>query len=221
MSELQCKDLERVLRAQDPELDKAFERHASHCSNCERELRLWNEISSMAHDLRKAWESPELWPKIQQALAAEAQAASAPVRGWSFSGLWPRSARWALVPAAASLLALMILGAWLMIRHPVETMSPEAHRRLLTEQAVREVEKSEEAYIAAIQKLSALAGPKVDSPKTPLLAAYHEKLLVLDAAIDECRAQVERNPANPQLRQELVAMYREKRDTLQLVIREE
>jgi len=221
MSELQCKDRERVLRAQDPELDKAFERHAANCSNCERELRLWNEFSLAAHGLRKEWESPSLWPRIQSALEAEAQSTRTPARGWSLSGLWQRSARWALVPAAASLLALMILGTWLVMRRPVRSLSPEVERRLLTEQAVRNVEKSEEAYTAAIQRLSALAGPKVDSPKTPLLAAYHEKLLVLDAAIDDCRAQVERNPANPQLRQELAAMYREKQDTLQLVIREE
>ena len=221
MNELQCRDLERVLRAQDPELDKAFELHAAHCPDCERELRLWNEISSAAHALRRDWESPELLPRIQRALAAEAQAARAPVRGWSLSGLWQRSGRWALVPAAASLLAFTILGAWLVTRRPVGTMNLEAQRRLLTDEAVREVDKSEEAYIAAIQKLSALAGPKVESPKTPLLAAYHEKLQVLDAAIDECRNQVERNPANPQLRHELVAIYRDKQETLLLVIREE
>lgn len=218
MKPLDCSDLERVLREGDPQLLGSFELHAAGCTDCARELHLWNDISTTARELRRSWESPTLWPQIQRKLEAEAQPRT---RSRGLGALWQFSRRWVLAPALASLLALMTVGVWLVLHKPSTQPSPEVEHRLLTERAVREVEQSEEAYQASIQKLSVLAGPKVESPQTPLLAAYREKLSVLDSAIDECRAQVNRNPANPQLRQQLLSMYRQKEDTLRQVLQEE
>jgi hypothetical protein len=53
-----------------------------------------------------------------------------------------------------------------------------------------------------------------------LLANYREKLLVLDSAIGELRAQTEQNPANAHLRRQLLAMYREKQNTLEQILEE-
>ena len=221
MRNVECKDRESVLRSQDQALLEALKRHTQNCAMCAQELRWWNDISAAAREMHRNWDSPALWPRIQQALATESQAGHPRPRAWSLSQLWRSAPSWSLGAALVSLLVLTASGGWILMHRPAPLLAPEAQRRLLTEQALREVEKSEAAYVASIQKLEALAGPKIESPGTPLLASYREKLLLLDTAIAECRTQVLQNRGSPQLRQELLSMYREKQQTLQEVIREE
>ena len=78
-----CKDLERALAV--PELLPDAREHAKVCDACRRELWLWSEMSAVAPGLREEWETPDLWPKIRQTLAAQQRAAknAASVwRGW-------------------------------------------------------------------------------------------------------------------------------------------
>jgi len=70
----------------------------------------------------------------------------------------------------------------------------------------------------AIDQLAAETKPQLDSPATPLMASYKEKLLILDSAIDELRMETGRNPSNAHLRHQLLAMYQEKQETLQEVL---
>ena len=70
----------------------------------------------------------------------------------------------------------------------------------------------------AIDQLAAETKPQLESPATPLLTSYKEKLLVLDSAIDELRMEAGRNPSNAHLRYQLLAMYQEKQETLQEVL---
>jgi len=72
--------------------------------------------------------------------------------------------------------------------------------------------------VKAIDKLAAEAKPQLDNSVTPLLVNYHEKLLVLDSAIADLRAQARMNPSNAQLRHQLLAMYQEKQHTLEEVL---
>src|SRR5262249_35790280 len=68
-----CRDLERVLRGDSPELFAAFEEHAASCPACARELAEWMQISAGAPSLKKRWASPQVWPAIRQQLAEESQ----------------------------------------------------------------------------------------------------------------------------------------------------
>ncbi len=77
------------------------------------------------------------------------------------------------------------------------------------------MERSETRYAASIDRLARVAGPLIAKPDTPLLASYREKLQLLDAAIADCRNEIERNRFNAQLRQELLSIYREKQRTLE------
>jgi len=88
----------------------------------------------------------------------------------------------------------------------------------LKTKALNEVEHAEDAYIKAIDKLAAEARPQLQSPDSPLLANYREKLLVLDSAIGDLRAQAGQNPSNAHLRYELLAMYQEKQRTLEEIL---
>ena len=103
---------------------------------------------------------------------------------------------------------------------PSQPASVEEERRLLTERALDEIERSEGAYLKSIDKLSQLAAPKVRDPESAILSSYREKLLLIDSAIGELRNQVERNRFNAHLRQELLLIYQEKQHTLEEVLKD-
>jgi hypothetical protein len=229
---VECKDLERILRDEQPDELRALELHAAECPACAEELRMWHKISAAAPALRKSWESPQLWPRIHQALAEESQRASA--GGRSAGALWLRwLGEWRTALAVLVLMA-SAGSAYLLMRtvpprdagtqvakERTERVAGVEEKKLLTDQAMREVLESEKAYIASIEKLGKLAGPKVQQAATPLMVSYREKLLVLDAAIGELRAQVEQNRFNAHLRSEMLSLYQQKQLTLQAVLREE
>jgi hypothetical protein len=107
----------------------------------------------------------------------------------------------------------MISAGWLL-----KPKLPMQQGSLLRSKALTEVESAESAYVHAIDKLAADAKPQLDNPATPLMANYHEKLLVLDSAIGDLRAQAGQNPSNAHLRYELLAMYQEKQRTLEEIL---
>ena len=80
-----CRDLEKALRGDAPELRTAFEVHAASCPACARELAEWAQISAAGPALKKRWASPELWPAIRQRLAEESQRPRVSRGGFSVS----------------------------------------------------------------------------------------------------------------------------------------
>jgi hypothetical protein len=210
-----CSDLDRALREETPELLAALERHAEDCAACNDELKIWREISAAAQLVHKEWPSPQLWPRIESAL--ETQAASP--RGWR---TWMEgfrlgaTLRWQVGMAVVALLLISGATAWMLLHHSV-TQPDNQH--LLTQQAVQQVEQAEHVYEQSIDKLAKLAEPRLAKASTPLLVNYREKLELLDAAIGECRANLEKNTANAHMRSELLSFYQEKQKTLEEVLR--
>jgi hypothetical protein len=212
----ECRQFDRAL-ARGQEAVAALEIHAASCADCRERLRLWKEISQAAPALKKEWESPDLFSRIARALAAaqpqDAQAPALPRR----RGTW-------IPAAAAALFVLSMIG--LSVFKPGESgREPISNLRvsrepLMTEQTLNEVESSEGKYLQSIEKLSRLARPRLESPETALLAAYKEKLELLDSAIAETRDQIQQNRFNTHLRRELLAMYQEKQRTLQDLMKE-
>jgi len=189
-----CSELERAL--ENPDLEADVLAHADECERCREQVRVWKEISRLAPELHEKWDSPGLWPRIKDALAAEAPARR-PAPWW----------RWAIATAAMAALAVGLLQPW---------RSPRpADRVFFTEDALEEVERAEAAYARSINDLAATVGDDLNRPPTPLAAAYREKLLVLDSAIEDLRAAVECNRANVHLRTQLASVYREKKRTLE------
>jgi hypothetical protein len=122
---------------------------------------------------------------------------------------------WRTALAGALVLALALYGVYIArYRAPAGT----GQSRLLKNSALAEVERTEHDYMQAIDKLATEAKPELDSPSSPVMASYKEKLLVLDSAIDELRTEAGRNPSNAHLRYELLAMYQEKQQTLEDVL---
>jgi len=211
-----CADLEAALRGDDPALAEVFARHSEGCPACREEIALWNAITAAAPSLKKEWPSPSLEGRIRARLRAEARAKGR---------LAP--ATWLSLVVAACLVAALLARPFLISPSPnagagIDVAGiDETRQRLLTEKALSEVEKAEQAYVRSIDALSKLAEPHLLDARSPLLVNYREKLLLLDAAIADCRAQAERNRFNAHLRLELLSIYQEKQRTLESLLKED
>src|SRR5262249_42523873 len=129
----QCEDLDRALRS--PELLPDARAHAERCPQCSEQLYLWNEISRLAPGLHEDWDSPSLWPSIQRELSA-----AAPVRPIGRPPVW----QWMLAAAAVIALAAVLLQPWRSARQQTSDF--------LTEETLRDVERTESAYAKSIEK---------------------------------------------------------------------
>jgi hypothetical protein len=211
----ECGDLERALAIS--ELMPEAREHLKHCATCRREYRLWNEISGVAKELREEWQSPELWKKIQRTLEAEPKPNPKPV--W-----WREWKTWVAAAAVLAIAAFFGLRPWERGQAP----SPAAEttpipqlprdRDFLTEQALNEVQRTEAAYRRSIERLSQLAAPELQKPASAMAVNYREKLLMLDSAIAETRANLDHNRFNVGLQTELANLYREKQQTLKELV---
>lgn len=180
----------------------AAARHAAGCPPCAAGLAAWNDLSATAASMRQETKSDLLWPRIERSLKAE------------------RRGRIVRRLAAAAALVFALTGP---IVFAVRTQAERAafDRDILRVSALDEVERAERAHLAAIDRLENVAGPKLGEASTPLMVSYKEKLMLLDDAIAECEANIDRNRQNAHLRRQLLAMYSEKQQTLQDVLREE
>ncbi|HYL85736.1 MAG TPA: hypothetical protein VE263_16015 [Candidatus Angelobacter sp.] len=209
-----CKDRERIFEDGTAAEWAALEAHAVSCVECAEEVRAWKALSVAAQELRGDAPSPALWPRIERALAEEATRKAERKRWLSF--LPGFSMGWQTALAGTAVLVLTISAGWFYTHR--SSQPGDADKSLLKSSALKEVESTEGAYEKAIDKLAAEAKPELDTPATPLLASYHEKLQVLDSAINDLRSQAGLNPSNAQLRYQLLAMYQEKQRTLEEVL---
>jgi hypothetical protein len=208
-----CNDRERIFLDGTAEEWAALETHAADCAACGNEMRAWKNLSISAKDFHQEWDSPSLWPRIERALAEQAAAPKTSWFGRLFAGWNLGGLQWQTAAAAVVLIALTGSAVWFLSRRGNDLTGA-----LLKDPAVRAVERAEAAYEQAIDKLDAQARPQLENASTPLLASYREKLLVLDSAISDLKSQAGMNPANGHLRRQLLAMYREKQDTLEQVL---
>ena len=212
-----CNDRDRIFEDGTLAEWAALEAHAANCLLCAEELRAWKSLSFSAQELRDYTESPTLWLRIERALAEEAERKTqrAERRRW-YSFFQHLPVGWQMAAAGAFLLVLTVTAGWFYLHQPKD--GQRADQSLLKSKALKEVESAEATYVQAIDKLAAEAQPLLENPATPLLANYHEKLIVLDSAIADLRAQAGINPSNAQLRYQLLAMYQEKQHTLEEVL---
>jgi hypothetical protein len=218
-----CSDRDSIFEDGTPAQWAALEAHAATCAACAEEVRAWKALSVAAAEMRDYSPSPVLWSRIETALAANAAPAATPSLSDRLSGWLGFSLSWQLA-AVSTFAVLLIVSGGLIYRH--QTLTPtapvnsahSAQDPLLKSKALDNVERAETAYVEAIDKLAADAKPRLDKPETPLMANYHEKLQVLDSAIDDLRAQAGENPSNAHLRYQLLAMYQEKQKTLEDVL---
>lgn len=199
---IQCNQLDDLLLEGDAFSMQAAAEHAKTCDACLQKLADWNEISGTARELQTSWNSDLLWPRIERALRKEQS---------------PRRQLWQIAASFAIFISLAG-GVWFANHRVKQAQFDDA---ILKASRVDEVEKAEQAHLAAINELEKLAEPKLDDANTPLLVSYKEKLMMLDDAIAECQTNIDRNRNNAYLRKQLATIYSEKQRTLRDVLREE
>jgi len=211
-----CNDRERILLDGSPEEWAGLEQHAGTCAVCTEVLRVWKQLSAAAIEMRDYQESPALWTRIETSLRQQ-QAAPVPrATVWNSFDFWRRTGTvWQSALAGALVVALAVSSGYLYTHRAVQPAVQGS--QLLKTSALAEVERTEREYMSAIDKLAADAGSQLDAD-TPLMASYREKILVLDSAIADLRAQTGENPSNAHLRNQILAMYQEKQQTLQDVL---
>ena len=180
-------------------------RHAMSCEACMETLTAWNEMSETAQSLRTDWQNDMLWPRIERALREES-------RRTSRSHLWQ-------IAAAIVLTVSVALTTWYSVR--VASHDAKFDEEILRMTTLDDVERAEQAHIDAIARLEKVAEPTLELANAPVMVSYKEKLMMLDDAIAECEANIKENRQNAHLRKQLLAMYTEKQQTLQAVLREE
>jgi hypothetical protein len=219
MMQIKCEDRERIFLDGSVEEWAALELHATSCAECAKELQAWKALSVAAGELRDYQESPALWPRIESELAQQAQQSASRTPWLVRLSFWRNVPMvWQTALAGALVLLMAVAVGYVYVHRypgpgPVETYNP-----LLRDSKVAEVERAERDYMKAIDKLAAEAKQQLDTPDSPLMANYREKLMMLDGAIDELRMQAGQNPSNAHLRYQLLSMYQEKQATLQEVL---
>jgi len=215
---INCNDRDRIFEDGTPAEWAALEAHAAVCVACAEEIRAWKSISIAAQELRDYDDAPNLWPRIERALAEQAAREAKSAERWAWLSAWKNfSLGWQTVAAGAFVLLLTISASWFILH---QSTNKSSSPNLLKSKALTEVERAESTYVQAIDKLAVEAKPQLDNPATPLLSSYREKLLLIDSAIDDLRAQAGQNPSNAHLRYQLLAMYQEKQKTLEEVLEE-
>lgn len=201
---INCSQFDDLLFDASPLAMETAARHARECTACAEKLAAWNELSDTAQSLRTTWENDMLWPRIERALKNERSKRA--TRFWQY---------------AAAVLITIGLGGTGYYGVRVQTRQAAFDNTIIRISALDEVEKAEQEHIRAISNLEKLAEPKLEEADSPLMVSYKEKLMLLDDAIAECKANVDRNEQNAHLRKQLLAMYSEKQQTLKEVLQEE
>ncbi|HKV23125.1 MAG TPA: hypothetical protein VJN93_00900 [Candidatus Acidoferrum sp.] len=214
---IQCEDRDRIFLDGTAEEWAALKAHSLNCLACSAELQSWRALSDAAHELRDYSDSPALWPRIRRELQQQSERQK-PSGRWSLFSFGGFTLGLQTAASGVLVLVLAVSGAWLY-RHRQPPAAP-GDQSLLKNPALADVERTQAEYEQAIDKLAAQTKKQIENPATPLQANYKEKLLVLDSAIDDLRAQAHLNPSNAYLRQQLLAMYEQKQRTLEDILEE-
>jgi predicted transcriptional regulator len=210
MTTITCNQLDDLLFDASPLAMETAARHAQSCAECAERLAAWSEIEETARAMRGTWQNDLLWPRIERALNNERrQQQQRPARA---KGLWQ---------IAAGFLLTVGLGGTVFYAVRVQSHDAAFDRDILRLAAMDDVERAEQSHVEAIERLERVAEQRLEDAQTPLMVSYKEKLMLLDEAIAECQANIDRNRQNAHLRKQLLAMYTDKQQTLTDVLRED
>jgi hypothetical protein len=177
----------------DPADAAAFEAHLESCSACEAALSASDgplpDVAGLSRSIEPA---ADLWPAIRERVAAR--------RGRS---AWIAPPRWALAAAAVLLIALSsgVTAVLLTSREP-------------RAMATGNISALEAQYSAVSEDLTGALEQARSRLSPETMATIERNLRIIDAALDETRQALARDPANPALGQMVVAAWRQKVDLL-------
>lgn len=194
--------------------------HLESCESCRAEAAEVGELRSAAAGLPREIRPPrDLWPAIDARLDAdEVVPLRRARRTLPASGL----SRWGLVAAALALVLVTAVVTAMLTRRWDQAMALKLEQAgegppAAAGTAPSGVADQEARFLAASQELlTGLEGQRL-APET--MAIVRRNLEVIDAAIVELRAALERDPGNGELTRMLLATYQRKIELLEQAAR--
>jgi len=187
--------LDRYLTGRlDPAEADLLETHVAGCAQCAADLEAARAVTPLVEALPRARQpSRDLWGGISDRIRR---------RG---SNRWVALPVWSLAAASLLLVAGTAATTWLGVRQgrPVATNEPGGS--FVT---------TENQYHRSIADLAGLYARTRDSLSPDTRALIERNLAVIEAAIEEARLALEREPSNPVLESLVLAAYRRKLDFL-------
>lgn len=208
--------------------DKKYREHLETCDLC-REIEHQDAlILKQAKELKKPVSAPHLWERISRNLEAargegispgSGKEAAAAAREPISEGVFPgQSADVGLrrktifshryLKLAAMLLIAVLVGVYFLLLKPADSSG------LLSEKALKKVEKLEAAYMDAIAELEAVVEPCMEKLNIELALNYRDRLEAINEQIKRCKKELKENPGNRHIRRYLLAALQDKQQTL-------
>jgi hypothetical protein len=196
----------------------AFEAHLPACAECRAAVSDVRAIRTAARALEPHVPSPQLWTRI--AAAVEAEPRPSPLRRLFGIGV---AAGWWQPIAVAVMLALLAGGSWLTWRQvsrggsqpAAASVALSADQTEALESVETEMKLAEDHYTKAIAKLEQITSSGGSSLDSQTAAVLQDNLMVIDRAIGESRAALQKEPANDLAQDSLFDALRSKVSLLQ------
>jgi hypothetical protein len=187
--------------------EETFRSHLEACADCRENVRRDEELFSQARFLKSRVEAPYLWTRIEHSLREEQQKSR--FRGYVRILRWPK----VFVPLSAVLLFVLCAGLFFWLRPGLKESG------LLTDSAVRRVERRERRYERSIQRLERDVIPQMAGLSLDLTLLYRDKLETIDEQITSCKEALAENPGNAHIRRYMLAAFQDKRETLREILK--
>jgi len=182
---------------------KSLMLHIQSCAECRRAYETDKCNMDIVKNLNTNLTVPDFWPAIEKKIQNEKPVV------YKFKKI-----KRILFAAAATFLILTTI--WIFHSFREETPST----RILSENALEKVKEAETSYLEAIKELEDLAYKRLEDTQEPLAQLYRNKLLLIDRQIENCKQALETNPANSHIRRYLMAALKDKRETLEEILKE-
>jgi anti-sigma factor RsiW len=206
-------------RLTEPSLAR-FEAHLPACAACRATVADFQAIRNAAAALERPLPSPQVWTRIAAAVEA-GTAEQRPSRLRRLFGIGAAGLPWRQALAVATMLALLVSGTWLAWRQVVSGGAQRAatSEPASTAEALQSVETemrlAEDHYTKAINSLEQITRSDDGSLDRQTAAVLQENLTVIDRAIGESRAALQKEPTSDLAQESLFDALRSKVSLLQ------
>lgn len=224
-SELNERLVDYVDGGLEPAERRTVERHLEACDQCGALVTDLRTIRAAAFMLDRHEPAPEVWTRLQAAVAAEpatksrllAMPAAFGRRRLFESGNWP-----VWLGAAAALVLATVIGLLPLMSRDADradgTPADAGDAEISVESVAAEFEAAEKHYQKAIDDLQTIANKDTGELDPQVAAVLQKNLTVIDRAIGESRAALQSQPASTNAQDGLFDALRTKVALLQTTV---
>jgi len=199
-------------------ITKENETHLLDCAKCRKEFEA-EKVLLKAVGSFPEYKAPEtLWDRISEELTETktVTVAKRPLTETIAAYVNELFSWFQVVPLKPVFGALVIMFVSILATHYYHTRPLTSVEKIVQQNiTASELEKKEQDYLAAIDKLSQLTEDKKESMDPELYDVYQEKLALLDEYIQQCKDAIGENEYNINARTYFAMALKEKADTLQ------